>query len=69
LEQILQAQHEVPEQAYPHPIGLTLVDEVLVIRALGEQTEPLQQLFIRLWATLREQWLDKPACIPRIWST
>lgn len=69
LEQILQTQFETQGREYPYPIGLTLVDEIVVIRALGEQTEPLQQLFMRLWAALREQWLDKPACIPRIWST
>lgn len=69
LERILQTQQEAPGRAYPHPIGLTLVDEVLVIRALGEQTEPLQRLFTLLWGALRQQWLDRPVCIPRIWST
>ncbi|MBK6737757.1 MAG: urease accessory protein UreD [Haliea sp.] len=69
LEQILQTQIETPEGEYPYPIGLTLVDEILVVRALGEQSETLQALFTRLWVALREQWLDKPACIPRIWST
>jgi urease accessory protein len=69
LERILQTQQEAPGRAYPYPIGLTLVDEILVIRALGEQAEPLQQLFTLLWTALRQQWLDKPACIPRIWST
>jgi len=66
LEQILQAQCPA---TYPHPIGITLVDEVLVIRALGEQTEPLQRLFTLLWAGLRQSWLGKPPCAPRIWST
>jgi urease accessory protein len=66
LEQILQAS---PGREYLHPIGLTLVDEILVIRALGEQTEPLLQLFSLLWTALRELWLDKAPCIPRIWST
>jgi urease accessory protein len=69
LEQILQSQQQATGREYPYPIGLTLVDEILVVRALGEQTEPLQHLFTRLWAVLRQQWLDKPACIPRIWST
>lgn len=63
LEQILQSIH------YPHPIGLTLVDEILIVRALGEQTEPLQRIFTLLWQALRPQWLQKAACLPRIWST
>lgn len=63
LEQILQSIH------YPHPIGLTLVDEVLIVRALGEQTEPLQRIFTLLWQALRPLWLQKAACLPRIWST
>ncbi len=66
MEQILQ---ESTAQEYPHPIGLTLVDDVLVVRALGQQTEPLQQLFTCLWTELRQQWLGAAPCIPRIWST
>jgi urease accessory protein len=54
---------------YPHPIGLTLVDDILIIRALGDQTEPLQRVFTLLWQTLRPLWLQKAACLPRIWST
>ncbi len=66
LERLL---HHSPGREYPHPIGLTLVDEVLVVRALGEQSEPIQRLFTLLWSALRQQWLDKPPCVPRIWST
>ena len=54
---------------YPHPIGLTLVDEVLVVRALGQQTEPLLEVFSRLWIELRQQWLKRAPCVPRIWAT
>jgi urease accessory protein len=63
LERILQATQ------YPHPIGLTLVDELLIVRALGEQAEPLQRIFTQLWQALRRDWLDKAPCLPRIWST
>jgi urease accessory protein len=66
LEQILLANVGT---AYQHPVGLTLVDEVLVARALGEHAEPLLQLFTQLWGALRECWLHKAACPPRIWST
>ncbi|MEH6516049.1 MAG: urease accessory protein UreD [Halioglobus sp.] len=54
---------------YPHPIGLTLVDEILVVRALGDQAEPMHNIFSKLWSTLRGQWLDRSPCVPRIWAT
>ena len=66
LEQILQASTGVD---YPYPIGLTLVDEVLIVRALGQQTEPMLEVFTRLWIALRQQWLERSPCIPRIWAT
>ncbi len=70
LEQLLQSELalELGEQ-YQHPLGLTLVDEVLIVRALGEQTEPMLKLFTRLWTKLRGEWLNKVACPPRIWAT
>jgi urease accessory protein len=66
LERILQSESGVD---YPHPLGLTLVDEVLIVRALGQQAEPLQQVFTRLWLGLREHWLARAPCLPRIWAT
>lgn len=56
---------------YPHRdlIGLTLVDEVLVIRVLGDHIEPILENFTRLWTQLRTTWLQRPACAPRIWDT
>lgn len=63
LEQLL--------QDYPHKdlIGLTLVDEVLVIRVLGNHIEPIFDIFISLWSMLRTEWLQLTACTPRIWDT
>ena len=54
---------------YPYPCGLTLVDEVLIVRALGNQAEPMLKLFTRLWSGLRQHWLAKAPCLPRIWAT
>lgn len=56
-------------ERYPHPFGLTLVDDVMILRALGTQSEPLQELFTRVWMALRQQWLHKTASAPRIWAT
>ncbi|MGB1158196.1 MAG: urease accessory protein UreD [Porticoccaceae bacterium] len=54
---------------YPDSIGLTLVDEVLVARVLGDQIEPILDIFTQLWSQLRAEWLQKPPCPPRIWNT
>lgn len=57
------------QATYPHPLALTLVDDVLVVRALGVQAAPMLAAFTRLWGELRQQWLAIAPCIPRIWST
>ncbi|HEY0680772.1 MAG TPA: urease accessory protein UreD [Steroidobacter sp.] len=50
-------------------MGVTLVDKVLVCRALAAQGEPIKRAFIERWQTLRPQLLDRPAVPPRIWAT
>ncbi len=47
----------------------TLVEDLLVCRALAAGTEPLQRLFLALWGILRPRLLARPACPPRIWAT
>lgn len=50
-------------------LGVTLVDKVLVCRALAAQAEPIKRAFIASWQTLRPLLLDRPAVLPRIWAT
>lgn len=50
-------------------VGATCVDGLLVVRMLGNNTEDIQNVLIPVWKTLREQWLEIPACSPRIWAT
>lgn len=50
-------------------LGVTLVDKVLVCRALGSQGEPIKRAFVASWQTLRPQLLQRPAVPPRIWAT
>ena len=66
VEQILQIETETN---FPCPAAVTLVDGVLVVRALGRRAEPMLGLFTRLWMVLREAWLQKVPCPPRIWAT
>lgn len=49
--------------------GITLLDDVLVCRALAQQSRVIKGLFVELWSHLREPIYGRPACIPRIWST
>ena len=47
----------------------TLLDDLLVIRALGEDAAMLRQGFSSLWPLAREEVLARSACPPRVWAT
>lgn len=49
--------------------AMSVVDEVLICRALAPQAEPLRLLFGNLWLALRESLLGRTAIAPRIWAT
>ncbi|WP_066961304.1 urease accessory protein UreD [Microbulbifer sp. Q7] len=49
--------------------GITLVGELLVVRALGRCAFEVRGLFTELWKRLRPEWLGRPPCAPRIWRT
>jgi len=49
--------------------ALSVVDEVLVCRALAPQAEALRLLFSAMWLRLRESLLGRAAVAPRIWAT
>jgi len=57
------------ESASGGHVGITLVDEVLIVRAAACQSEPLLELFTCLWGELRRQCLNRAPCLPRIWAT
>ena len=49
--------------------AVSLVDGVLVVRALAPQAAPVRELFAAAWRVLRPAILGRPAHAPRIWST
>jgi urease accessory protein len=49
--------------------GVTLLDDLLVVRYLGDSTEQCANLFITIWATIRTAVIGRAPCPPRIWST
>ena len=50
-------------------IACTLVDDVLVCRAIAQRTDQLKQAFVRWWRLLRPTLLGREAVLPRIWAT
>jgi urease accessory protein len=49
--------------------ALSVVDDVLVCRALAAEAGALKQLFSAMWLQLRESLLGCVAVAPRIWAT
>jgi urease accessory protein len=64
-----QIQTLIDERFADRAIGATLVDSVLAVRMLGQNTEDIQAVLIPLWELLRQQALGLEPCPPRIWST
>ena len=63
LEQVRELLLETPSA------GVTLIDNLLVVRYLGDSTEQCRNLFINIWAAIRTTVMGRPPCPPRIWST
>ncbi|MBC8026345.1 MAG: urease accessory protein UreD [Steroidobacteraceae bacterium] len=61
---------EVRELVADLPLAaVSLVDGILVLRALAPQAEALRNLFVEAWKRLRPGVIGRVAVPPRIWST
>lgn len=49
--------------------GATLLDELLVVRLLGNDNQRLKALLNYIWSVIRPSVVGKEAIIPRIWFT
>jgi len=49
--------------------GITLMDDLLVARALGNDSATVKHLFQQLWMWLRPKVTGREVCLPRIWDT
>lgn len=67
--QLAIAREMLERNASEHPIAATLVEDMLIIRALGHQTEAIQKQLIPIWQALRPTLLSRQAILPRIWAT
>ena len=50
-------------------VGVTLIEDMLIVRYLGNCTKQARSLFTLIWQSLRLPLLLRPANAPRIWST
>ncbi len=50
-------------------IGITLLDDILIARCLGQFSEKVMSALKLIWMVLRPEILGRNACHPRIWST
>ncbi len=50
-------------------IGMTLLDDLLVVRCLGQHAEQVSTTLKAVWSALRPEVMNRPVCLPRIWAT
>lgn len=68
-EMLDQARVAVAEITGDQHFGLTLIDDILVARCLGQYAEQVSTTLKLIWLTLRSNINGREACQPRIWST
>lgn len=49
--------------------GVTLIEDLLIVRYVGEKTWQAQELFTAAWKVIRPAVLKMSAQLPRIWNT
>jgi len=49
--------------------GVTLIDELLICRAVDDRSDRLRGFFEQVWAIVRPDSVQRKACAPRIWAT
>ena len=49
--------------------GVTLIDNLLICRALDNRTDRLRGFFEQVWEIVRPDTAQNIACKPRIWAT
>ena len=62
-------QQRIESQKYPLLAGASLVDGLLCVRVLGEQSQTILKLLVEIWSLIRPAIVQRQACPPRIWAT
>lgn len=50
-------------------VSITLINDVLVCRYLGQSADQAKKIFSEIWPVIRQQQKQLAICAPRIWST
>lgn len=67
--QQLELAREALADVHDHSRAVTLIDDLLVVRYLGNSTEQAGKCFTRIWSAMRRPLLGRSATVPRIWNT
>lgn len=65
----LETVHKQLEKYNSELIAATLIDDLLVLRVLGDSSENIKLQLIQIWQVLRPMMLKRFAVLPRIWAT
>ncbi|QKX16137.1 urease accessory protein UreD [Microbulbifer sp. YPW1] len=69
-EPVREACREIIAEHAQHCLaGISLVSEMIVVRALGRCAFEVRALLTELWELLRPELVGRAACAPRIWRT
>ena len=49
--------------------GVTQIEDIIIVRSLAKKTYLVQDLFKKIWQTVRPLVFNREATIPRIWAT
>ncbi len=60
----------VRELIAEHPgCGVTLIEDLLICRAIDSRADRLREFFEQIWRVLRPTVIGRDVCVPRIWAT
>lgn len=68
-KQLLEALRQGDYSSDAGTLALTLIQDLLIIRYLGNSTEQARGWFAGIWSKVRMTCLGKKAVVPRIWNT
>jgi urease accessory protein len=68
-QSLLDSLRQMTFSSQAEALALTLIDDLLVVRYLGDSTENARRGFSAIWNRLREPVLGRQALVPRIWNT
>lgn len=49
--------------------GVTLIEDLLICRALDARVDRLREFMQQVWVAIRQDIVQRECCIPRIWAT